>query len=246
VRFSNDSSSPKAGVDDRRFAAVAQQKDVRRIRLREPREFDVQARDVRCDLGRQVSPSGCCAAASSAPREIVREPVLAVEPFAISTKLKPSSPRGCHRVTRRSVVSNAWWHAPAAPHGKRRNAMMKGQMPAVSQGARIYTADGASIGKVAEVGDVSFKVDARMARDYWLGRDYVTDSSADRVSLSFPKSDLKAHKLGTGATPAEKDPSLETHKDTVIPEDEQMEQRRRMEAELDRQKRDMIDDGDRF
>jgi hypothetical protein len=112
-------------------------------------------------------------------------------------------------------------------------------MPDVLEGARVFTADGASLGTVAEVGDVSFKVDVRMARDYWLGRDYVTDSSAERVSLSFPKADLKAHKLGSAGMPAEKDPTLESHKDTVIPEDEQIEQRRRMEAELERQKHEM-------
>ncbi len=47
----------ESGVDDGSLVAVPDEEDVRRVGLREPRQVDVQACDVRCDLGRQVSPS---------------------------------------------------------------------------------------------------------------------------------------------------------------------------------------------
>jgi hypothetical protein len=105
------------------------------------------------------------------------------------------------------------------------------------------TADGATLGTVSDVADVSFKVHARLSRDYWLGRDYIVDASADQVSMSFEKSDLKAYKLPDPGKMTVKDASEESLIDNVLGEDEQMEQRRRMEAELARQRASSRTDG---
>jgi hypothetical protein len=104
-------------------------------------------------------------------------------------------------------------------------------------GTDVVTTDGAKLGVVADVSELSFKVDVRMAPDYWLGRDYVAEADEDHVSMSFPKSDLKAYKQQSPKSIAAKDPNEESLKDRVLPEDEQAEQRRRMEEQLERQRR---------
>jgi hypothetical protein len=114
--------------------------------------------------------------------------------------------------------------------------MNRTQLPDVQPGAQVVTADGSSLGVVSDVGDVSFKVHARLSRDYWLGRDYVINASGDQVSMSFMKSDLKAYKLPDPGKMSMKDASEESLIDNVLPQDEQMAQRRRMEEELERQR----------
>jgi hypothetical protein len=115
--------------------------------------------------------------------------------------------------------------------------MARTQLPDLNPGAEVMTTDGAKLGVVADVSDLSFKVDVRMAPDYWLGRDYVAEATRDHVSMSFPKSDLKAYKQQPPGAITAKDPNEESLADQVLPEDEQAEQRRRMEEELERQRR---------
>jgi len=121
--------------------------------------------------------------------------------------------------------------------------MNRTQLPDVQAGAQVLTADGASLGTVSDVAEVSFKVHARLSRDYWLGRDYVVDAGADRVSMSFEKSDLKAYKLPDPGKMTVKHASEEALIDNVLPEDEKLAQRRRMEEELARQRNSSRLDG---
>ncbi|MEX2226570.1 MAG: hypothetical protein WEB52_08995 [Dehalococcoidia bacterium] len=116
--------------------------------------------------------------------------------------------------------------------------------PDVIPGAEVVTSDGASLGMVADVADASFKVDVRMQPDYWLGRAYVIGTSEQRVEMSFTKSDLKAYKLPHPGATAAADPAQEALADNVLPEDEQIAQRRRMEEQLARQRRDLPRDDD--
>lgn len=115
-------------------------------------------------------------------------------------------------------------------------------LPDVIPGARVMTSDGESLGSVADVRTTAFKVDVRMARDYWLGRDYVVESSADQVTMGFPRPDLNAYKLGDPGRTQMTDPAQEPSVDTAIPPDQQQEQRRRMEEQLERQRRDLPSD----
>jgi len=78
--------------------------------------------------------------------------------------------------------------------------MMSSNDPAV--GATVITIDGRELGKVKEVSDGWFKVDARLRRDYWLASDLIETSSAMTVQLSFARerlSDLKSDLPGTRA-----------------------------------------------
>jgi len=116
--------------------------------------------------------------------------------------------------------------------------MVRSGMPDVTRGAQVVTSDGASLGSVADVRETAFKVDVRMARDYWLGRDYVTGSSTAQVTMGFPRPDLDAYKLGDPERTATRDPAQEPATDMAVPQEQQSEQRRRMEEQLERQRRD--------
>jgi hypothetical protein len=120
--------------------------------------------------------------------------------------------------------------------------MAKTGRPDVFPGAEVMTSDGASLGSVADVRDTAFKVDVRMARDYWLGRDYVIESDAGHVTMGFSRPDLKAYKLGDPGRTQMTDPAQEPSVDMAIPADQQMEQRRRMEEQLERQRRGLPPD----
>ncbi len=111
---------------------------------------------------------------------------------------------------------------------------------APNPGARVVTLDGEELGKVAEVEGSYFKVDAPMRRDYWLGSDFIVQSSQENVSLSFAKVDLDAHKLNEPGLEATEDPMRDIARDSVILSDsELLEQRARMERELAEQRKEL-------
>jgi len=110
-------------------------------------------------------------------------------------------------------------------------------VPDITPGAKVVTSDGAALGSVADVRDTAFKVDVRMARDYWLGRDYVTESSTAQVTMGFSRPDLNAYKVGDPGHTTMTDPAQEPRGDMAVPEEQQIEQRRRMEEQLERQRR---------
>jgi len=118
----------------------------------------------------------------------------------------------------------------------RKEPLKHAKLPEVTPGAEVWTADDASIGTVAEVGEVSFKVDVPRGPDMWLGRDYVIESAADRVTMSFERSELNAYKLGQPGMAPEKDTSQESLTDTAVPPEQQIEQRVRMEEQLAEQR----------
>ena len=117
--------------------------------------------------------------------------------------------------------------------------MKRTRLPEVTPGAEVFTADEQSLGVVVEVGEVSFKVDVPRGSDIWLGRDYVVDSAPERLSMSFDRSELGGYKLGQPGLSAEKDTTQESIKDTVVPPEQQAEQRLRMEKELAEQRRQL-------
>lgn len=121
----------------------------------------------------------------------------------------------------------------------RRDALKRTILPDVAIGAEVITADGARLGKVSDVGDVSFKIDAPMASDYWLGRDYVIDATDDGVYMSFEKAELNGYKLGQPGLSPEKDTTQESLIDGAVPEEQQIEQRLRMEQQLAEQRRNL-------
>jgi len=61
-------------------------------------------------------------------------------------------------------------------------------------GIEHFTSDGERRGKVSEVKDASFKVDAPFKPDFWLPLNMVASVTADRVLVSFPKEQLDHYK----------------------------------------------------
>lgn len=119
----------------------------------------------------------------------------------------------------------------------RKDPMKRARPPEVSEGAEVFSADGRSLGIVSELDDVSFKVNASMAPDYWLGRDYVIDATPERVSMSFLKSELGAYRLGQPGMTPETDTTQQALTDTAVPLEEQADQRMQMARELAEQRR---------
>ena len=66
---------------------------------------------------------------------------------------------------------------------------------AVKPGARVVTADAKELGKVKDVREDEFLVDARLAPDYWLGIDVVERASEEQVQLLITKDGVSAAKL---------------------------------------------------
>jgi hypothetical protein len=62
-------------------------------------------------------------------------------------------------------------------------------------GARVVTADGEELGTVKETRSDAFKVDAAMKPDYWLGCDFIQDSTTNSVQLSVTEDRLDSAKI---------------------------------------------------
>ena len=61
-------------------------------------------------------------------------------------------------------------------------------------GTTVYAADGKELGTVKEIRGAYFKVDAPMARDYWLACDAVRSTPGERVTVAFTEDLLDANK----------------------------------------------------
>jgi hypothetical protein len=59
----------------------------------------------------------------------------------------------------------------------------------------VYAADGTHLGGVKEVRGTAFKVNARLAPDYWLSVTTVQHVDGDRVTLSFNNDTTEAYRL---------------------------------------------------
>jgi hypothetical protein len=117
--------------------------------------------------------------------------------------------------------------------------MKRTGLPDINAGVEVFTADNQSLGTVADVGEVSFKVDVPRGSDFWLGRDYIVESTPERIYMSFERADIAAYKLGQPGLSAEKDTTQESLVDSVVPPEQQEEQRLRMERELAEQRRNL-------
>jgi len=68
----------------------------------------------------------------------------------------------------------------------------------VTVGTRVYSQDGAKIGKVKEVRGKAFKIEAGLfKRDYWLPAESVAEAVPDvAVTLGVDKNQIGTHKIG--------------------------------------------------
>ncbi|MEO8538763.1 MAG: hypothetical protein ABI577_03415 [bacterium] len=62
-------------------------------------------------------------------------------------------------------------------------------------GATVVTNDAKEIGRVKEVGDSAFLVDAPRQFDYWLELTLMKAATADRVELAIAESELSSYKM---------------------------------------------------
>jgi hypothetical protein len=112
--------------------------------------------------------------------------------------------------------------------------MIRETIQRIAPGSPVMTADGHEIGKVSELAEQHFKVTALLTKDFWVDGEYIVSYDDGVVKMSFDKKDAGAYRLASPQT--HDDPAVE-QKDAIIPVDEQLEQRRRMEAELEEQRR---------
>ena len=66
----------------------------------------------------------------------------------------------------------------------------------VKAGSQVYTRDGDKIGTIKRVRDDYIHIDAPMQPDYWLPLGSVESCTPERVTMSFAKDELDAHKTG--------------------------------------------------
>lgn len=73
--------------------------------------------------------------------------------------------------------------------------MNTGVDPVITTGLDVYTIDNKRLGRVKEMTDTHFKVDARFRRDYWLAkaRSIYTDDRC--VGMHFRKDELDLYRM---------------------------------------------------
>ena len=111
--------------------------------------------------------------------------------------------------------------------------LMDAAVSNVETGAVAMTRDGKKLGTVADVEGRYVKINAPLARDYWLKDDYVAEEAPGCLTFGFDKKDVGAYRVDKPVLTA--DPV--TAEDAVLTPREQDEQRERMERELQAQRR---------
>ncbi|HMO54177.1 MAG TPA: hypothetical protein PJ994_06710 [Tepidiformaceae bacterium] len=96
-------------------------------------------------------------------------------------------------------------------------------------GDSVWTADGHQFAYVKELHGDYFKLDVPMAQDYWFACAHIADVAEGRVTLRFDKGEVDDHKLS--------EPGVDTQRaEGVIGSEEMLNQRERMERELEAQR----------
>ena len=62
-------------------------------------------------------------------------------------------------------------------------------------GVHVFTADNEDLGKVRRVEADAFQLDVSKHSDYWLSLADVRSANSERVTVTFKKADLGAHRL---------------------------------------------------
>lgn len=123
-------------------------------------------------------------------------------------------------------------------------------------GYTAFSADGEPLGSVAEVRADSMRMDVAMKPDYWLETARIASIGEGRITMDFAYRELAQQmraRAAEGATPEggrsaegfeETEDVPELPKNVILSEEEQMEQRIRMEAELAEQRKSLPDQGE--
>ncbi len=97
-------------------------------------------------------------------------------------------------------------------------------------GDSVWTADGEQFAYVKETQGDYFKLDVPMAQDFWLSCTHISGISDGKVRLKFAKDEIDDHRLDE---PGVDSPATG---DAVISADQMVEQRERMERDLEVQR----------
>ncbi len=65
----------------------------------------------------------------------------------------------------------------------------------IAVGASVVTSDGKDLGRVKEVSETAFLVDAPRQFDYWLYLSLAAEATSERVTLTVRDADLGAYKM---------------------------------------------------
>jgi hypothetical protein len=108
-------------------------------------------------------------------------------------------------------------------------------------GCDVYTIEGLPAGKVAALSGRFMRVDAPMRRDYWLHVEDIVSDEGGAVTLAYPRDAVEEHRHNAPVA-SESDVVFDDGVPPVLlAEEEQLEQRARMERELDEQRRHLAE-----
>jgi hypothetical protein len=99
-------------------------------------------------------------------------------------------------------------------------------------GTPVYDVNGEKLGELKDLTESYFKVDVRMAPDYWLPVHLIEDAGSEGIRLACTEDQLDEHRVSTEAIeedPREFEPSEDGRADTAHPE--AMERRYDAQAE---------------
>jgi hypothetical protein len=102
-------------------------------------------------------------------------------------------------------------------------------MAPMAPDSMVYDREGRELGKLAEMRESYFKVNVRMARDYWLPVHLIEQVDGDRITLSVAEDVLEQEKLDSGIEDLTQTDIEEATDDTLNP----LPVERRYEAEAD-------------
>ena len=109
----------------------------------------------------------------------------------------------------------------------------------VTEGREVYSVEGEKLGTLSEISGSYLHVNAAWKRDYWLSAEYI-DRTNGGVYMNFPRNQLDHYKLAEPGLEPEEDPLREISRSAAISsEEEQLEQRARMELELAQQRQQL-------
>jgi hypothetical protein len=124
---------------------------------------------------------------------------------------------------------------PVSVHHDR---IIESTLRALKLGSPVRTSEGDEIGKLAEIANDRIKVDAPLRPNFWVGGDDVVPAGDGHVQLAFVRGDLEAHRVDPPGQ-EKSDPLVEQKSDRIVPEQEQVEMRIRMERELAEQRQSL-------
>ncbi len=110
-------------------------------------------------------------------------------------------------------------------------------------GAAVFTVEGEEFASVRDARAGYFQLDIPMGRDYWLSTQYIQGIEEGNIILSIGKDEADDHRLEAPGLDAQEDPHRVTG-DAVISDEQALNQRERMERELNAQRERMERDRD--